>query len=248
MIHILNKEFKRKPYEFVVRYIPMGKDGKKYPLYINSPIQNDKQNSWRVDSLLTKEKETIQWIKESITSGIFWDIGANIGQYSLFAAAFNGVKVYSFEPETQNYSVLIKNIILTDLHDNITSYPIALSDKPGYGTIDMELISGTSNNQLLRKGVPKSGIRVDTIDNLVEQGLDVPDHIKIDVDGLEYQILKGGEKTLPKVKNLLVEIEDKDKENILSLLSTKGFIVKSITPLRSPTGNNYIFQNEKVTF
>ncbi len=60
---------------------------------------------FRARTLLSKEPDTIEWLKGMKDGDVFWDIGANVGVYTLFAAA-NHVKVYAFEPESRNYSLL----------------------------------------------------------------------------------------------------------------------------------------------
>ena len=61
----------------------------------------------------TKERETISWIKNHMNKeSVFWDIGANIGQYGIFASIIHKCKTYLIEPEPQNFSNLCINILL----------------------------------------------------------------------------------------------------------------------------------------
>ena len=62
-------------------------------------------------SYASKEPGTLAWIDTCFKEGdVFYDVGANIGQYSLYAALrHKNIKVYSFEPESQNYAALNKN-------------------------------------------------------------------------------------------------------------------------------------------
>ena len=64
---------------------------------------------YRIDSLLSKEPDTIQWIENFRKDEIFFDIGANIGLYSCYAAK-KGIKTFSFEPSVFNLEILVKNI------------------------------------------------------------------------------------------------------------------------------------------
>ena len=64
---------------------------------------------WRAKTLLTKEPETIEWINGFNKTDIFWDIGANVGVYSLYAA-LRGLSVLAFEPSPSNYYLLSRNI------------------------------------------------------------------------------------------------------------------------------------------
>ena len=81
---------------------------------------------WRIDTLYTKEPDTIQWLQAMKPGEVLYDVGANIGQYSIYAAK-RGVKVFAFEPESQNYALLCKNIVLNKL-ENCTAYPLCLGD------------------------------------------------------------------------------------------------------------------------
>ena len=90
---------------------------------------------FRVDSLLTKEPETIEWIEEFHDGDILYDVGANVGVYSVWAALSRGTRVYAFEPEAQNYAVLNRNIIYNGLADLMTAYNVAIGDRDGFGTL-----------------------------------------------------------------------------------------------------------------
>jgi hypothetical protein len=68
---------------------------------------------WRVESLFSKEPDTIEWIGGFAEGDTLLDIGANVGMYSIFAARTRGARVFAFEPESQNYAILNRNIHLT---------------------------------------------------------------------------------------------------------------------------------------
>ena len=79
-------------------------------------------SKWRINSLFKKEPETIEWIDNFDQSKkiIFWDIGANIGIYSVYAATkFNNIEVVSFEPSTSNLRILSRNISINNLENKI---------------------------------------------------------------------------------------------------------------------------------
>ena len=71
----------------------------------------NKTTLWRAETLVTKEPGTIEWL-EAITPGsVLLDVGANVGMYTVFAAVISGARVFAFEPESQNYALLCKNIV-----------------------------------------------------------------------------------------------------------------------------------------
>ena len=56
---------------------------------------------WRAKTLLKKEPETIEWIDSFKKDDVFWDVGANVGTYSLYAG-MKGIKTLAFEPSAGN--------------------------------------------------------------------------------------------------------------------------------------------------
>jgi hypothetical protein len=69
----------------------------------------------RANSILLKEPDTIQWIDRFEPSDVFWDVGANVGIFSLYAARRREVKVLAFEPSADNYMVLCRNVEINAL-------------------------------------------------------------------------------------------------------------------------------------
>ena len=90
---------------------------------------------WRAETLLTKEPATIAWIDTFERDDIFWDVGANIGIYSLYAAKVKAVATLAFEPAAFNYALLCDNIRLNGLEDGIAAYAIAFYRQPGLGEL-----------------------------------------------------------------------------------------------------------------
>jgi FkbM family methyltransferase len=188
----------------------------------------------RVETLLTREPTTPPWLRSFQCGDVFLDIGANVGLYSIYAALVAGARVYCFEPESQNYALLNKNIFLNGLHEQVTAYCLAASDEPGLSNLYLCTLAvgfghhdfGASSwkTDLHRGSVVyrkdqrlKQGALGMTLDALVESGaLPVPNHIKIDVDGFEWKVLAGAAHTLsrPEVKSVLVETDFSIAENV----------------------------------
>ncbi len=59
-------------------------------------ISRNWTTNYRYTTFVSKEPDTIKWIEEMTQDSIFWDVGANIGLYSIFAAKFSSSKVYAF--------------------------------------------------------------------------------------------------------------------------------------------------------
>lgn len=156
----------------------------------------------RVCNLLASEPETLCWLSSAPTGAELWDIGANMGMYSLYAARICQLQVRAFEPEAGNFALLNRNIMLNQLGHQITSYCVGLSNHSGLSTLfkhlDFESSAINSIGVELdahlqpHKSVHQQGIAVFRGDDLVTQHqLPSPSYIKIDVDGIEHLIIEG---------------------------------------------------------
>ena len=212
--------------------------------FMNTEIILSTPNSlakWRLDTFATKEPETLAWINEMPQDSIFWDVGANVGLYSLYAAKKRNAKVYSFEPSVFNLELLARNIHLNNLVDNICIIPLALNNEIG---INSMIFSNTDLGGALSsfgvnygfggeemKSVFKYktfGIDADSLINKLE--LSPPDFLKIDVDGIEHLILSGADEALQHTREILIEVTDdfiEQKESIEKILSKQGFKLSS---------------------
>ncbi len=181
------------------------------PLTFLTPNQHC---AWRVQTLYTKEPDTIEWLRSMRPGDVLFDIGANMGQYSLLAAQ-NGVIVHAFEPESQNFALLVRNVILNNFSDLITPWPVALSDHISLDILHLSsLVAGGSCHAYGEstdfKGRPhafphRQGSCSTTLDHFVAK-YGHADHIKIDVDGFEHLVIKGGDFALTKARSVLIEI------------------------------------------
>src|ERR1051325_1201310 len=205
-----------------------------------------------------KEPDTGNWIETFNKDGdVLFDIGANVGAYSLVAAKFfkGKVKVYAFEPAIFNFSQLCRNIQLNKTQGVITPLAVALSDETCIGEFNY-------HNQIPGGSLHTFGKAIDhvgkvfepesvqpmisyRIDDLIEQfKVPVPNHIKIDVDGIELSVLKGAETTLtnPLLRSVLVELEQGESErSIIAFLESKGFALHSQYTRLTPGMLNCIF-------
>jgi FkbM family methyltransferase len=174
---------------------------------------------YRCKEFFTKEPETINWIKSFKKNEVFYDIGANIGQYSIYASVINpSLKVYAFEPQRINYNRMCDNIILNEVK-HVVPLLVGISDN---NLIEKFFIKdnrvSASGNQL-GQSVDEYGkqfcpsdieyVLASSLDDFVKQfNLPLPNHIKIDVDGIEGKIVMGMEKTIKEraLKSVLIEV------------------------------------------
>ena len=195
---------------------------------------------YRWKTFFTKEPETLDWIDRFKKESVFYDIGANVGLYSIYAANGNSQRVYSFEPSFFNLELLSRNIYSNKLNDNITIIPLPLNDKISVSKFDLTSTDWGGALSTFEKGINDSGKKIDSIFSYNTLGFDLdtiikissipnPDYIKIDVDGLEHFILSGGEKTIKKAKEILLEVNDKfssQRELTKLFLSQAGFFLE----------------------
>lgn len=173
---------------------------------------------WRVETMYTKEADTVAWIRSMTAGEVFFDIGANIGLYTLLAAK-QGLHVFAFEPESQNFGVLIRNLAMNTLTKaQAVAFPFCISDGERVETLRLSsLIAGGSchsfasdlNYKMEAKAwAYEQGTVGFSLDALVfELGMPQPTHIKIDVDGFEDKVLKGAERVLGSTQSVLVEMD-----------------------------------------
>lgn len=167
---------------------------------------------WRAMTYFDKEPETIEWIAGIPEGGVLFDIGANIGLYSLWAGVTRQARVFSFEPESGNYATLNTNLRLNGLTERCKAFCVGISDRTGFDELRIRQteIGGSGHQVGLKttKGVPQ-GISSTTLDHLVyEAGFPCPSHVKVDVDGIEPAIVRGAARLLSdeRLRSVLIEL------------------------------------------
>jgi FkbM family methyltransferase len=199
--------------------------------------------SYRADSFSTKEPDTLAWIDGFKQNSVFWDIGANVGLYSIYAAKTKKCSVVSFEPSIFNLEILARNIFLNNLNDSIQIMPIALSNRVGVGALNMSStdLGGALSSFDQLYGFNGKNLNIIfkfstlsmTMDSIIEQlKLSYPKYIKIDVDGIEHLILEGGESVLRNADEILIEFSrdfHSQRTSLFDLLTKSGFAEKKYT-------------------
>ena len=176
-------------------------------------------NRWRATTFSTKEPESLEWIDSFEEGAVFWDIGANVGLYSLYAARRKKCHVYAFEPSVFNLELLARNVWLNELTDFITLIPLPLTERQSVRKLNMSSMDwggalSTFGEEFGHDGKPLSKIfefrtlGISMQDAVGALGIPRPDYIKMDVDGIEHLILKGGPSVMGRVKQVLIEINE----------------------------------------
>ena len=198
---------------------------------------------FRVESFSDKEPETLEWIEEfGGDEAVLFDIGANIGLYSIYHSKLNSGKCYAFEPSFFNLKWLLKNINLNNFQDKINIISNPLFDRIGFnefkygGNDEGGALSafgvnfGHDGGQINNK--TSSNVLGFSLDWMLENNvIEIPNLIKLDVDGIEHIILQGAQKVLthPNCKSILVEVDDsfsEQSEAVSVLLTSYGYILR----------------------
>lgn len=206
-----------------------------------------------------KEPETIRWIEEYVRPGeILYDVGANVGAYSLVAAMHGGgnVRVFAFEPSFATYYELCRNVILNHCESTIFPQMMCLTESPGvvffnYSSLEAgtayHTVGATGHLVSGQQAVYQQQVLGYSIDFLVERfGFPVPHHIKIDVDGIEGSILRGAAKAFQSGVVRTVQLESSPRDvataRIIAFMSANGFRLASESARGGgETWKNYLF-------
>ena len=202
------------------------------------------------------EPDTLEWLDVLPENACLWDIGANIGAYSLYTALKPGTSVLAFEPSGSSFATLTKNIEINQMDNRISAYCMAFSKTTELNVLNM---AETASGHSMHGFGTDVNVYDETIDTRFRQAAigfaiddfvrifapTTPTHVKIDVDGIEADILRGGENTLKKssVKSVLVEIvgdlNSPRNTEIISVMTSFGF---SAQTKKSPNFRNVVFE------
>ena len=190
-------------------------------------------------SAMTKEPETNAWIDGLDRDAVFWDVGANIGAYTLYAAA-RGMRVCAFEPESSNYYVLSSNIDLNDLNKKVTALNIGLSSWDGLGAFNVSSLEiGQSGHELVKKSETGRSIFAFSARHLIARfGLPAPNYLKVDVDGSELDVIRGIDLADAKLKEAQIELrQNGDAPEIYAMFAAAGFRAEPSLAGMNPAGS-----------
>lgn len=136
-------------------------------------------------------------------------MGANVGSYSILAAAVAGAAVRSYEPLPHTFARLRDNVALNHLTDRVTAVQAGVGRTPGTLRFTADL---DTMNRALAVGEQYAGRAVECPVVWLDDDLGgaVPVLVKIDVEGFEAEVLAGGEKTFasPSLQAVLIEMND----------------------------------------
>lgn len=143
------------------------------------------------------------WRRSLAEGDLFIDVGANAGLYSLFAGSL-GARVIALEPSSDSFSALERNIALND--SDITGLRKAVGETPGRFALTVG--RDAMNSLAATAGADFEMVDVVTLDDVI--GDQTVAGMKIDIEGFEYQALRGAERALRSHRIRAIQMEWND--------------------------------------
>ena len=191
-----------------------------------------------------REYETTALVKSIVAPGdVIMDIGANIGYYALMESGLAGSagKVYAVEPNPQSVEILKRNVQMNGLK-NVKVFSLAIGDKDGAGKLNISRKSNwcSMSGEKSELFVDSVEVAVVSVDSFIKDRAR-PDFIRMDVEGFEYEIIKGMRKLMASDGRLglLIEVHaaflgvDKTRA-LLKALKENGFEAKKVIIKKIP--------------
>lgn len=152
------------------------------------------------------------------------DIGANIGNHLVFfGLCSTPKKIYGFEPNPEIFSILKKNVILNDLHNKTDLYQIAIGSQKSKGTlVGSNNIEDTFYTDKSVKENQTGDIDILPLDEVIHEKIDF---LKIDVEGMELEVIKGSMKRISSDKPVIF-IESDKIDAVIELLKPNNYFIK----------------------
>lgn len=214
--------------------------------------------NWVYRSSEHSNEDSIKEYIDGLEKGVFYDLGANLGWFSLYASSL-GQDVYAFEVDEANFSGLEANLKNNPELKNVKIFNMGIADKKrvvklrcrnteiGGHHKTLELENFNSVNGIVSYQHVKD-VEVDSLDNIIEEkNLPFPDYLKVDIDGSEYSFLLGSPKVLEKCKSMVIELCPNTDfyHECVRILESFGFILyKTYTIPGWEEGFNYVYQKE----
>ncbi|MEZ5028751.1 MAG: FkbM family methyltransferase [Ferruginibacter sp.] len=172
---------------------------------------------------------------------LFFDIGANVGSYTILAAGHVGARTVAFEPVPSTFSSLIKNIELNKLKNIATALNIGLGKNKSllHFTKNFDTVNHVVKDLSHANTDAIIEVQVESVDEMVAK-YGVPILTKIDVEGFETEVLAGMTETLkhPSLKAIIIELNGSgnrygfDEDLLDAQLRKNNFLPYTYDPLK----------------
>ncbi|WP_440990667.1 FkbM family methyltransferase [Haloarchaeobius baliensis] len=201
------------------------------PVRVNgtdAQFRNETGREYRTVRTFEGELPVVQTFVDDVTdSDVVWDCGANIGLFAVLGGQ-QGATVHAFDPIPSNARRTQENLDLNGIDG--TAHAIALGSEAGTATIPTDSGSG-ANHSLAEEG---DDIVVETGDS-VAASADAPTVLKIDVEGMELDVLEGLEDSIDDVRLAYVEVHHRQlaergesPDEVIAWFEERGFTVERV--------------------
>lgn len=168
---------------------------------------------------------------------LFVDVGANVGSYTILACAARGARGIAFEPNPGTFARLIENLRLNNIMDTVAAFNIGLGNEDGVMEFTSDLDTMNHVVSVGEQCKNKSLVQVARLDSFLQE--EAPNLMKIDVEGYETLVLKGGLRVLENksLHSVIVEINGSgarygfEESKIIELMMSFGFGTYSYDPI-----------------
>lgn len=181
-----------------------------------------------------------EWTKELGLVEVVFDIGANIGNHTVyFAKHTEARKIYSFEPFKMNFDRLVENVKSNKIAEKVITYNEAIGEKTGQIVLKSIDEKNLGSATFEYSDDAQGEIEIVSIDEFVKgNNIKKIDFVKIDTEGFEESVLKGMTDTLVRfTPTIWIEVNFESFENVNRLLMDNGYTLVSIK------GSNLLYKN-----
>lgn len=177
---------------------------------------------------LPYEARLLEEIRELGLAGVAVDVGAHVGNHTLWLAVICGMRVAAFEPDVTAYTWLSRNVAGNQLRSRVTTYPVALGAQATRGDWDHR------TKGVLRPDVLGS-VPIHVLDAYALEHVSV---IKIDVEGHEPDVLRGATRTLQRWRPVVYAegISKASRRRVGAVLEPLGYRLDHVVATSSPMG------------
>jgi len=211
--------------------------------YETAFVCENRKQAHRAMSLWVKEAGTMAWIESHVRPGdCFLDIGANVGIYTLAAAHRAGAagRVYAIEPHKPNAVALMRNVLSNNFQDRVVVLAMPVADRRMVATFQYRDLGAASTGSQLnstklngKEFQPLAselciGLPVDEL--VATEAIRAPHVVKIDVDGIELDILKGMQGLLTSAerpRSVQVELNVGEQDAIIDYMASQKYRLES---------------------
>lgn len=142
---------------------------------------------------------------------VFLDVGACIGEYSVWLAR-KGYPCLAFEPVATSYEMMARNIALNKLQTKVTAFNYGLGDKNSIEHFKLHRVNFGASRRVEQETEHTEKVQIRMMDDVYESLGLLPSArilVKIDVEGMEVEMLKGAERFIKHFSNITLIIEEK---------------------------------------